>query len=176
MDTMDGMWIFVCSQPDLSRSVAGASLVDLANSYQINMALTIIYSLTAAFVKMALLLLYLRIFRPSLKANIMIWAGIAFVVLFNLACVIAFLLLFIPHPGGDKAWALKSARNDMVLLNVGTTQGIISAIQDLYILVIPVHMVAGLHLARRMKLGVIALFLTGLLYVLPHKYHPWRYN
>jgi hypothetical protein len=176
MDTMDGMSIFVHSHPDLLRLVAGAFSVDVANSYQANMAFTITCTLTAACVKTALLLLYLRIFRPSRKANVMIWAGILFVVLFGLAFVIAYLLLFVPHSGGDNAWALNSARNDIALLNVNATQGLIFAIQDLYILVIPIHMVAGLHLARRMKLGVIALFLTGLLYVLSHEYHMWLCN
>jgi hypothetical protein len=176
MDTMDGISIFVCSHPDSSRSVAGASSVHVAYNHQANMAFTIIHSLTAACVKTALLLLYLRIFRPCRKANIMIWAGIAFVVLFYLASVVAYLLLFVPYSGGDEAWALKSARNDMALLDVNATQGIIGTIQDLYILVIPIHMVAELHLARRRKLGVMALFLTGLLYVLPHKYYPWRRN
>jgi hypothetical protein len=132
------------------------------------MASLIFYCVAAACVKTALLLLYLRVLRPSHKANVMIWIGIAFVVLFYLACVVAYILLFVPRPGGNKEWGAMSRRTNAALRNLASTQGVVGCVQDLYNLIIPVHLVAGLRLERGRKIGVLALFLTGFLYVFPH--------
>lgn len=134
------------------------------------MSSLIIYALTATCVKVTLLLLYLRIFRPSHQANIMIWLGIAFVALFYLACAIAYIILFVPRPGGNSAWGVMSHRTTMIIMNTATAQGVVGCVQDLYILMIPIYLVSGLRLARGKKIGVIALFLTGALYVLSHVY------
>ncbi|KAH7387002.1 hypothetical protein DE146DRAFT_666327 [Phaeosphaeria sp. MPI-PUGE-AT-0046c] len=128
-----------------------------------NMASLIVYALTATCVKVTLLLLYLRIFRPSHQANIMIWLGIAFVALFYLACAVAYIILFVPRPGGNSAWGVMSHRTTMIIMNTAAAQGVFGCVQDLYILMIPIHLVSGLRLARRKKIGVIALFLTGAL-------------
>jgi hypothetical protein len=128
----------------------------------------LIYGITAAFVKTTLLLLYFRVFRPSPEANIMIWTGIAFVVLFYLGCSVACIVLMVPQSGGIEAWMIKSMHHKVAILDLTVTQGLVGAIQDLYILAIPMYLVSGLHLARRKKLAVFALFLTGFAYVILH--------
>jgi hypothetical protein len=127
------------------------------------MASLIIYAVTATFIKVTLLLLYLRIFRPSTTANVMIWLGIVSVTLFYLASAVVYIIVFVPRPGGNKAWGAMSHRTSMIILDMAAAQGVVGCVQDLYILIIPVYLVSGLRLARRRKLGVIALFLTGLL-------------
>jgi hypothetical protein len=154
----------------MSRHVGLLCAADCTNNFQANMASLIIYALTATCVKTTLLLLYRRIFRPSSKANIMIWLGIAFVALFYLACAVAYIILFVPRPGGNTAWGVMSHRTSMIILNLAAAQGVIGCMQDFYILIIPIHMVSELRLARRRKIGVIALFLTGLLYELSRLY------
>jgi hypothetical protein len=147
----------------MSRHVALSCSTKSTNNLQANMASLIIYALTAACIKTTLLLLYLRIFRPSTTANVMIWLGIASVTLFYLACAVVYIILFVPRPGGNTAWGKMSHRTSMIILDLAAAQGVVGCVQDLYILIIPIHLVSGLRLARRRKIGVIALFLTGLL-------------
>jgi hypothetical protein len=132
------------------------------------MASLVIYPITATCIKTTLLLLYLRIFRPSHRANLMIWTGIVFVNIFYLSLATTYIILFVPRPGGNKAWGVMSHRTTITIFNLAAAQGVVGWVQDLYILIIPIHLVAGLRLAPRKKLGVIALFLTGLLYASPH--------
>lgn len=49
------------------------------------------------------------------------------------------------------------------ILDLAAAAGVIGFVQDLYILAIPIQLVAGLRLQKKKKLGVIALFFTGFL-------------
>lgn len=138
------------------------------NGVKANMASLVVYAIAAIFVKTTLLMLYLRIFRPSLRANVMIWMGIVLIVLFYLACAIAYIILFVPRPGGNPAWGVMTKHTTDVILNIAAAQGVVGCLQDIYILTIPIHLVVGLRLPLGRKIGVVAIFLTGLLYVSLH--------
>lgn len=138
-------------------------MLDRIDHFKANMSSLVLYAITAVSVKVSLLLLYLRIFRPSHRANIMIWLGIAWVTLFYLACIIAYLLLFVPRPGGNSDWGVMTHRTTLRILDLAAASGVIGCVQDLYILAIPIQLVAGLRLQKKKKIGVIALFLTGFL-------------
>ncbi|KXX74197.1 Inducible T-cell costimulator, partial [Madurella mycetomatis] len=124
----------------------------------------IMYVVSAMWVKVTLLVLYLRIFRPSLRANIMIWLGIGICVLFYVICVVTALVNCLPinkslpinDPTGSSACGQPQ-------LNLALTQSVFSVITDFYVLTIPMSLVLGLHLPFGRKIGVSALFLTGLL-------------
>ncbi|KAI3401887.1 hypothetical protein diail_6446 [Diaporthe ilicicola] len=129
----------------------------------------ILYSIAAVFVKTTLLVFYLRIFRPNNRANTLAWTGIVVIVVFYLITIIILLVNCIPVdqqvPGPDPTkWAAKkNNRCGQPNLDISAAQGIFSAVTDLYVLTIPISSVLALQLQTKRKLGVLAIFLTGLL-------------
>lgn len=127
------------------------------------------YSITAVFVKTTLLVFYLRVFRRNYTANILAWAGIVVIVLFYLISIIVLLVNCVPMdqqvPGKDPTkWADKeNNRCGQPNLDLSAAQGVFSAVTDLYVLAVPIHSVLALQLQTKKKIGVLAVFLTGLL-------------
>lgn len=114
---------------------------------------------------MSLLALYLRIFTPVDHARIMIWAGCVCVATFYLACGAAYVILSVPSTSHRESWNIPTSRaTGERLLNLTSVIGVVSIVTDLYTLFIPVQLVAQLNLPLGRKLGVGALFLTGLGY------------
>jgi hypothetical protein len=105
----------------------------------------------------------MRILQPQREARYMIRFGIGFVVAFYIVCVIARILLYVPRPGGNKEWGMASPHGDTVIMNLAATEGIVSCVQDVYILIIPIWLVSGLSIPLGRKIGILSLFLTGLL-------------
>ncbi|OCL10074.1 hypothetical protein AOQ84DRAFT_290010, partial [Glonium stellatum] len=122
-----------------------------------------LYAICATLVKCTLLVLYLRIFRPSRRAQIMIWAGIVVIIVFYVCCIIVNTALCVPH-SGDGGWlsAKSQSRCSQPELNLSVTQGVFSAVSDFYVLCIPLQLVLGLRLPKMRKIGVSSIFLTGL--------------
>jgi hypothetical protein len=127
-----------------------------------NLASQCVFALASIFIKSTLLILYLRIFRPSHRATIMIWAGVVFVVIFHVAGAIAVIVIL--HPKKGASWF--DGKGNTVATNATrmvAAQGVISVVTDFYCLIIPMQLVVGLHLPRGRKFGVAAIFLTGLM-------------
>jgi hypothetical protein len=121
-----------------------------------------LYSLGAILVKLTLLLLYIRMFRPRNIARVLIWGAFAFIPLFYIATVIAFTKFYMPQKGQD--WiSPRTASITHKMNNVTTVQGIIGIVTDFYILFIPIWFVSGLRLPLGRKIGVSAIFLSGLM-------------
>jgi hypothetical protein len=121
-----------------------------------------LYSLGAILVKLCLLLLYIRMFRPRNVARVLIWAAFAFIPLFYIATVIAFTIFYMPKKGDD--WiSARSPSTTHKMNNVTSVQGIVGIVQDFYILLIPIWFVSGLRLPLGRKIGVSAIFLSGLM-------------
>lgn len=88
----------------------------------------------------------------------MIWFGIIFILLFYIATLIVYAIVGrfrLPVDQGP----LK------VMVNTNVVQGVVGLLTDLYILFIPLHLVLGLNLPLGRKIGVCAIFLSGLMYV-----------
>jgi len=116
------------------------------------------------FVKCTLLVLYFRLFHTSHMAVIMIWAGIVIISLFYIASMAASIYFCYPHKG-DGGWLShkyhERCRTQSITLSV--TQGTFSAVSDIYVLYIPLRLVWDFQLPTKKKVGVSAIFLTGLL-------------
>ncbi|KUI61111.1 hypothetical protein VP1G_08288 [Cytospora mali] len=128
------------------------------------------YSLSAMSVKCTLLLFYLRMFRPDRRANIMVWAGIVIIVLFYVISTTLILVDCSPIsqqvPSLEPTkWAEQASNSHCAHpgFDVLASQGIFSPITDFYVLAIPVISILALRLQDKRKLGVLAIFLTGLL-------------
>ncbi|KAI3326822.1 hypothetical protein HD806DRAFT_488300 [Xylariaceae sp. AK1471] len=132
----------------------------------------VLFALSALFVKTALLVLYLRVFSPDRSARIMIWAGITTIVVFYIVTIIINIRFCVPismtTPVPDpQEWAkkLKASTCSQPVYNLNAAVGLFGVVSDLYVLIIPVSMVFRLRLPRNRKLGIQAIFLTGLLAV-----------
>ncbi|KAI1200785.1 hypothetical protein F5X97DRAFT_70856 [Nemania serpens] len=136
------------------------------------LASIVLFSLSSLFVRTALLALYLRVFAPNKTARTMIWAGIVTIVVFYTISIILNIRFCVPismtTPVPDKdAWAkkLKASTCSQPVYNLNASVGLFGAVSDLYVLVIPVSMVSKLRVPRNRKIGILTIFLTGLLAV-----------
>ncbi|KAI1126740.1 hypothetical protein F5Y10DRAFT_244236 [Nemania abortiva] len=132
----------------------------------------VLFSLSSLFVKTGLLALYLRVFAPNMTARIMIWVGFATIAIFYILSIILNIHFCVPIsmttpvPDPD-AWAkkLKASNCSQPVYNLNAAVGLFGVVSDLYVLIIPVSMIYNLRIPRNRKLGILAVFLTGLLAV-----------
>ncbi|KAI4594922.1 hypothetical protein KJ359_007445 [Pestalotiopsis sp. 9143b] len=116
------------------------------------------------FVKLSLLLLYFRLFRPAPGIRIPIWLGIIVITAFYTACNVLTFVFCIPR-SDDVGWgSIKyNERCGTQYLKVTTAQGVFSAATDFYVLFIPINTVMGLKLSLKKRAGVASVFMGGLL-------------
>lgn len=116
------------------------------------------------FVKLSLLFLYFRLFRPAAGIRIPIWLGIIVITAFYTACNVLTLVFCIPR-SGEGGWGStkNNERCGTQYLKVTTGQGVFSAATDFYVLFIPINTVMGLKLSLKKRAGVASVFLGGLL-------------
>lgn len=128
---------------------------------------TILFPVAAMFIKMAVLALYKRIFSPVRLANGLIWGGLVFTFLFYMALIIAFAATCIPRASdyatGGWLSLTYDARTNTYSEPLAAACGIVGAILDAYILVIPLWFIGNLRMSTRNKAGVGAIFFTGIL-------------
>lgn len=121
------------------------------------------------FIKLAVLALYRRIFGPVRLANSLILSGMAFTAVFYLATIILFCAGCIPraedYPTGGWLSLNYDVRCAKLSAPVAAACGIVGAVLDCYILVIPLFFVWGLHMSTRHRIGVASIFFTGAMYV-----------
>ena len=125
----------------------------------------IIGSLALFFAKLSLFLLFLRLFSPDRKLKCLVYLGILFSGALSLTSVVVSGALCSPRPG--QPW------NDLrVILRCSTEryfaviQGVLNMLLDFYILYLPIPVLWKLQLPVRKRVGVIAVFMTGSMWVL----------
>ncbi|KAI1298853.1 hypothetical protein F5Y03DRAFT_367229 [Xylaria venustula] len=123
-----------------------------------------LYNVAAVFIKSTFLILYLRLFHTVRQLRIWILGGLVSIVTFHLLVTILVLDFCIPHEG-DGGWGSQkyNSRCGINYLRLNTAQGVVSTLTDFYILAIPVTTVLSLQLSKKKRIGVAAIFLTGLL-------------
>lgn len=97
-------------------------------------------------IKSSLLLLYLRIFAPDKVTRYVIYCGLTFCFLAYTALM--FLDIFV---------------NAQALVNSSKVLGVVNLTSDIYILCVPIAAVAKLQLSLRQKIGVLVVFMTGIM-------------
>ncbi|KAL8698364.1 MAG: hypothetical protein Q9201_006621 [Fulgogasparrea decipioides] len=114
--------------------------------------------------KLSLLWLYLEIFRPNRQLRYAIYFGMSFTTLFYTSTFIAFCILAVPRPGEGLIGTLLS---DGVaqLIPLSIVQGAVNIATDFYIFLLPIPGVLQLQYSTKKKVGVCAIFMTGLLTV-----------
>lgn len=121
-----------------------------------------VYGPAVFFAKLSLFLLYLRLFRPSQWTKILIYFGIVTTFAYYTATTVTFGVLCIPRPG--ESWMESdfspSCRKSIVMTYI---QGVFNVVSDFYLLLLPVPVVWNLQMPLRKKIGVLTIFMTGLL-------------
>ena len=114
------------------------------------------------FAKLALFLLYYRLFASVYWTKIAIYLGIITTYLFYIACTMAFLILCVPRPGESWMSSRFNARC-APMVHVASAQAWFGLLSDLYIFFLPLPVLWGLQMPLRKRLRVAAVFLTGLM-------------
>ncbi|KAK7190340.1 hypothetical protein DPSP01_006160 [Paraphaeosphaeria sporulosa] len=139
-------------------------LIDLTESFvKMSTIQFIMYSFTATFIKLSILLLYRRLFWIRDSARYMICIGMVVTALFYLACFISSLIHCVPRHG--EGWLSQESKQRCAQpeLEVSVVQGVFGVISDFYLLLIPMLQVTRLRVTTSQKIGLAGLFLTGLL-------------
>lgn len=125
-----------------------------------------VYGPTIFFAKASLLLLVLRVFSPDRWTRYSIYFGLTTTFAFHLGTTVAFGALCIPRRGESWPEGLFSTHCGKAI-SMTYIQGTFNVVSDFYILIIPIPVVVRLQLPLRKKVGVCAIFMTGLLCVPP---------
>jgi hypothetical protein len=111
--------------------------------------------------KCAILALYLRIFQVSRTLRVLIWIGVFVICSTYLVAIPVF--SYYCTPRANENWDLmllgKCKKNGVYAL----IQGVIGVGLDVYIFILPLPTVLRLRLPRRKKIGVVLVFVAGLL-------------
>ncbi|KAI0169179.1 hypothetical protein GGR52DRAFT_510976 [Hypoxylon sp. FL1284] len=131
-------------------------------SLQEALAISVLYCAAGVFIKLSLLTLYYRIFRPSRYTAVLVWVGIVLAVVPSIALIIIYPVISMPR-AGEGGWFSPAVvgRNTKYSETAGLVQGIVGAVTDVYILIIPLVMIFSLHLSTTKKLGIASIFAVG---------------
>lgn len=121
--------------------------------------------LSVMFIKLSILVFYLKIFKPVKWARIAIWIGLVAVLAFYMITIVVLLVICIPRSGQTWLEVAMTRRWTSAAIDTALAGSWFGTIADFYILAIPIRLLSTLKLSRKHKFGVIAIFLTGLMWV-----------
>lgn len=125
-----------------------------------------IVPLVNLFVKLSFFILFLEIFNIKPLLRWLIYAGACVTTVFYVTTTIVLFALSTPPPGVSLAQKfasfLEPGRSGF--LDTVLAVGYFNLFTDFYILLLPISGVLRLQLPKRRKIGVILVFMTGLLY------------
>ena len=115
--------------------------------------------------KLSFHIYFLQIFSPKPVLRWSIIIGAVVTTTFYIAVTITLFVLSTPGPGVTLAEQFTSylGKKTSPVLSTTFALGYFNVFSDLYILILPISGVMGLNLQPRRKLGVILIFMTGLL-------------
>ena len=114
------------------------------------------------FAKASLFLLYYRIFALKKLMRKMIICGIAFGFVVYVVVNLPLVSTLCAPPAGGK-WSFSVLITCRRALAFGVVQAVSNVALDLFILILPIPAIVQLQLPMNQKIGVFAIFLTGLL-------------
>ncbi|RYP91920.1 hypothetical protein DL770_001980 [Monosporascus sp. CRB-9-2] len=121
----------------------------------------LIMPLSHSFSKAAILLLLLQIFTVDKKMRIAIYVGLAFTVLAYWPNLILVPIFSVPYAGETWDGMVTNPRVHK-MTPVGTEQGVLAVLLDLYIFVLPMPILASLNMNTTKRLHLIGVFGTAL--------------
>ena len=122
----------------------------------------LVYGPSIFFAKLALFLLYLRIFSCSSRIRGAIYFGIIVNSLFYAAITVLPGIQCVRKPGQSWLETASSSRCSNAG-RIAYAQGSFGIVSDLYIFLLPIPVIWGLQMQLRKKVAVYAIFFTGLM-------------
>ncbi|KAA6415518.1 MAG: hypothetical protein FRX48_00233 [Lasallia pustulata] len=119
-----------------------------------------LYMVAMGTIKLSILLLYLKLLAPGMKLRFAVYGILAFVALYTIGLELA--VLFACHPIIKLYHYYTPGRCDVDLVAHALTQGSLNIVSDLLIIIVPIPMVWSMQMSKQHKIGVVALFGTGL--------------
>lgn len=129
-----------------------------ANQY--TYAQTLVYVIGLYFVKLSLLILFYRVFGVNQHFR---WALYSIVGIWTAYVAINTPVVIFRCTPVRKAWDPEVEGHCLDLVKLGVSAGYINIVTDFLILILPIPMVWSLHLSSKIRLGIIAIFATGIL-------------
>lgn len=132
---------------------------------QLGASQTVLFQFSAMFAKTAILALYRRIFSPVRLANILIFSGITFTIVSYVAIAIGLGVGLAPRsndhvPGGELS-AQYSERAVRFSTPLSAACGVIGAIIDIYVVIVPLFFIWHLHTPMKRKVGLSAILVAS---------------
>lgn len=113
------------------------------------------------FAKTSLFLLYYRVFAPKKLIRYIITIGIAFCFVLYLTQLAVTVYFCTPHAGND--WDLRVLYSCARIGFYNIVSGAGNLALDIFMLGLPIPVILRLQLPWQRKIGVLAIFMTGLL-------------
>ncbi|KAK8029611.1 hypothetical protein PG993_010902 [Apiospora rasikravindrae] len=126
-------------------------------------SITLVYCAAAALIKNSLFL-YRRMFSPMPRSKMMIQFGIIFNTISYAVLSLVWLVYSVPH-AEDEGW-MDPAYTEVMgeqTPKINVAPGAVSTFTDYFAIAVPLSTVSGLKLSLGKKIGVSAVFATGLL-------------
>ncbi len=120
------------------------------------------YGPVTSFIKFALFLLILRLFSSLRWLRILVHLGATFNILLYFSASIALIVLGSPRHGKNYLEVLEGPAGAHCKTLV-IVQGVVNVASDFYLLVVPLPAVWNLKLPLKKRVGILAIFGTGLL-------------
>lgn len=160
--------LYVCVPLCLIWKLRDLKLIETWQYYNIA---AIIYGVVIAAVKLSLLLQYLEIFMPIRNYDFMVVVTYIIIgsnLIFYLACTFFEIFACTPREMFWNRLITNGHCFNMDAINISSAT--INCISDFVILLLPQGVIWRLQITFRRKLGISAMFLTGLLYVCPYHF------
>ena len=132
---------------------------------QLSLALEILYPIFISFIKSALFFLYLECFTSVRWLRRLIYVGMSVTGVGYLAAATSSTACCAPHGSGLLALYTSLNSHSCQIYSgraVNYGLGVFNLVSDMYLLLIPLPAVWSLQLPTRRKIGVFAIFLTGI--------------
>jgi hypothetical protein len=128
-----------------------------------NAVLCILYPLSTWCAKMAIFVLYIRLFGRVKWITWSCWFGIVFSTVLYWTAIVLLSFYNFPHKGDH--WDLllgMKIQNDQNTFVVWLVVGSFNLFLDVFLLVLPMPIVMGLRMSLQKRIGLAAVFLTGI--------------
>ncbi|KAL8650373.1 MAG: hypothetical protein Q9210_003863 [Variospora velana] len=156
--------ITVVSGPGGAQHIWDTTIGDSSDQGFIkDLVVVALYGPVVFLVKLALFLLFLHLFGHLRWLRWLVWLGILVTGCFYISVPIVVFTLCSPSKGNSwLGMSFKSKCRDG-MQDYGVAQGVMNLVSDFYLLIVPIPAVLALHLPKKKKFGVIAIFMTGFL-------------
>lgn len=117
--------------------------------------------------KFSILWLYLRLFRVKRPMRYAVFAGIVWAALTYLPNMVVSAYWCAPHAGDPWDFNVGIRCGAKGPLKWLVASAVMSVVLDIYIVILPIPVILGLKLSGRKRLGLLIIFTTAILYVVP---------